>query len=114
MTQRSQPVRVPTGLPFGERQALEDQQRAAPLPNSEGGPPQPAGPPTPQSLRPDIYGPTTRPDEPLTAGAPAGPGPDNLGMLPPDEVGFLRALYLKYPSPGLARMLEFAIKRSRQ
>ncbi|MBM4407746.1 MAG: hypothetical protein FJ038_03895 [Chloroflexi bacterium] len=78
-----QPVRVPTGQPYGQAQALEQSQQAAPLPQAP--PPPPGryieGTRTPQAAvayRPPnlgLNGPTTRPDEPITAGVPVGPGP---------------------------------------
>ena len=61
--------------------------------------------------RPDVFGPTGRPNEPLTAGAPAGPGGNRLGILPDDPVEFLRAVYLQYPSQGLRRLIETANER---
>ena len=115
-----QPTRVPTGGPLGQRQQLEQAQNTIPLPRSGGvstpPPPAPGGPPTPGSAAapvapPNVFGPTGRPDEPVTAGAPVGPGP-NGGMLPDDPVQFLRAIAMQYPSAGIQRLLERA-SRSR-
>ncbi len=57
--------------------------------------------------------PTERPDEPVTAGVPLGPGPgpEALGPLgapgsPDDEVMALRAAYAAYPSEELRQILE--------
>lgn len=63
-------------------------------------------------MPPDVFGPTGRPDEPVTAGAPAGPGP-NGGMLPSDSLAsFLRAVVIESGGdPNLMRMLERAVKR---
>jgi len=59
-----------------------------------------------------LTGPSARPDEPITAGAPfgAGPGPAAGGvmprMIPVDPVlETLRALYAMYPNDGLAEMI---------
>ena len=110
----TQPVRVPTGGPQGQRQQLEASQKAIPLPAGTG-PQQGAAPPNGAVpvQRPDVFGPTSRPGEPLTAGAAAGPGPNGIGMLPDDVDGFLRAIEMQYPSPGLRRLREFSARRTR-
>ena len=106
----TQPVRVPTGGPQGQRQQLETAQQVIPLPDRQGG-----APPAPTNgapvERPDVFGATTRPGEPLTAGASEGPGPNGLGMLPDDPNELLRAVWLQFPSPGLRRLIEFANNR---
>lgn len=65
MSQRvdKQPMRAPTGMPYGEAGALMDAQRAAPLPTT----------PTPNITGLDA--PTAAPGQPVTAGAAFGPGP---------------------------------------
>lgn len=60
--------------------------------------------------------PTDRPDEPLTAGLPIGPGPGPAGMaalpeLNPD-IERLRALARIYPSRDLMRLIALAEARS--
>lgn len=75
-----QPIRVPTGGSYGSATELAALQQAAPLAATPGGDAPPAGggmpPITPMGA------PTQRPDEPVTAGAPLGPGPgmDALGL----------------------------------
>ena len=107
-----QPVTVPTGGPLGQRQQLETAQEVIPLPDRRGG--SPGGPPPPGGGGPipvdrlDVFGATQRPDEPLTAGAPAGAGPGQIGMLPPDYIQGLVAIQMEYPSPGLRRLIAFA------
>ena len=104
MTQNTQPVRVAPGGKYGARKALESQQSAIPLPDNVARlPAQPAVAPV---ARPDIFGPTQRPNEPVTAGAALGAGPSNLGVLPDDPVELLRILNTMFPSPGLRAMLE--------
>lgn len=85
----SQPVRVPSGGQYGDRQALEQMQQGAPLASSPGGgvgAPQSAG-----DLTAGLVGlgePSQQPDVPVTAGAAAGagPGPEALGLPnAPDE-----------------------------
>lgn len=67
MSQRvdKQPMRAPTGMPYGEAGALMQSQRDAPLPESN-----PAAPPPVE-----LGAPTERPGQPVTAGAALGPGP---------------------------------------
>lgn len=61
-----QPVRDPGGLPYGDNKALHNIQAAAPMSQS-------ATPPPPEAI--PIHAPTTRPNQPVTAGADAGAGP---------------------------------------
>ena len=82
----------------------EDAQRAAPMaggtppsPVSGGGAAQGAPP-----AQPNIFAPTERPNEPLTAGAE---------LLPPDPVAHIRALYARFPNDDLRRLLERASER---
>lgn len=114
MTSRPQQIRTPTGLRYGEAGALEEAQRGAPLPDNRGGPgPASAGGPAgaPPGV-PDVFGPTARPNEPITAGAAEGAGTTNLEPdLPQDPAEMLRAIYLQHPSPGIRRLLEKATGR---
>jgi hypothetical protein len=78
----SQPVRTPSGGAYGERQALEQMQQAAPLSASPGGD---VGSPVPADLTEGLVGldaPTQDPDTPVTAGAAMGEGPglEALGL----------------------------------
>lgn len=61
-----QPVRVAPGGEYGERKESEEIQASAPMAAQPA--PAPAPRPTP------LGAPTARPDEPVTAGADAGPG----------------------------------------
>lgn len=77
-----QPVRAPSGGAYGDRQALEQMQQAAPLSASPGGD---VGAPAPADVGADVVGfdqPTQMPDTPITAGAALGdgPGPEALGL----------------------------------
>ena len=67
LSQRSdtQAITTPTGMPYGEAGALRAAQQAAPLPAT----------PTPNVI--DLAAPSQRANEPVTAGADAGPGPDS-------------------------------------
>jgi len=71
----TQAVRRIPDMPYGEQQALTQQQQAAPLPKAttpqaQGQPVRPRRP-MPQM---DIFAATQRPTEPVTAGLPFGPG----------------------------------------
>lgn len=119
-----QPVRVPTGGQYGDATALRQTEQAAPLAASAGG--DQAPPPgllAGLSLPPGVgfsEG-TSRPDEPVTAGAASGPGPgpEVLG-LPNQEQQDVAALAAYLPvfehmanqagSSSAARNLVRAIK----
>ena len=117
LNQSKQPVMVASGQPYGARQAQEAAQGAIPLP---------AAPPVsvPAQPRPQVPAPgslgvfnrgTERPDEPLTAGLPIGPGsgPEVLPMSPvlsqDDQLlAQLRGLYSAFPSEDLAALIDYA------
>lgn len=97
-----QPIRVASGGAYGARQALETQQQAAPLPNSAptGGRAGPGAAPVP--VGPSVFGPSTRPNEPVTAGLRSGPA-----IMGDDPDAVLRALYQLFPHPDIARLLRY-------
>lgn len=71
----AQGAKYMAGGKYGEGQQLMQQQKSAPM---SGGPakPKPAAPANPNlSGIVPLTAPTQRPDEPLTAGSPFGPGP---------------------------------------
>lgn len=79
-----------SGMPYGENQAMEAIQSAAPLAASgqasarasrRGGAGRQAASAASQSVTP-LFAPTQRPDEPVTAGAPFGPGVGPSPMRP--------------------------------
>ena len=100
---KSQPLRVPTGGAYGEAGALTEQQQGAPL-AAGGGSPVPTGGAglggKPAAGGGGAFGPTQRPNEPVTAGQPsqAAGGSDSLVVL--------RAMYDKYPSPYILSLLQ--------
>lgn len=96
-----QPIRVASGGEYGERQALEQQQQAAPLAvaGSSGGGGAPARPAAPV----DVFGPSGRPDEPITQGSAP-----SRGSQAPANVStqlFLKAMYRMMPTPELRRLM---------
>ena len=103
------------GQTYGEAGKQIAAQKAVPM----------AAPPTdvapaPQRVAPGQLGPlnrpTERPNEPVTAGAPFGPGPTPQGMayMGPRNadpiLDELRALYAQYPNEDLANMLDSYIR----
>ena len=96
----SQPIRVASGQPYGQRQALEGAQRAAPLPVSGQGPPTPGGPPQAPGAMPStegLFAPSNIP-------GPGGPAPDR-SFIPEDPDMLMRAIYQAYPHPEIARLM---------
>lgn len=111
-TDGTQPVRVAPGGAHGTRQALEQQQQAAPLPDRTGAAPT-GTPPGPGGAAPptihDPFAPTRRPGEPITAGVNAGPGPGRQQpLLPEDPYEAVRALIQANPHPDLIALLRYA------
>ena len=107
------------GQTYGEAGKQLAAQRAVPM----AAPPTDVAPTaTPQQPRvaPGSMGPlsrpTERPMEPVTAGAPFGPGPTPTGMqyMGPRNsdpiLDELRALYSQYPNEDLANMLDSYIR----
>jgi hypothetical protein len=81
-TDRGQPIRDPGGLPYGDNQDLRTTQGAAPM-AAAGAQTGPARPSVPlAAMGPDLYAPTDRPGEPLTAGSDFGPGPGSAALGP--------------------------------
>lgn len=110
---------------YGGRKFLTDLQRAG----GGAGAPAPASSPTgidPADLSPEqlrraqalsgavgeeaqgVFGPSRRPNEPLTAGAALGPGPglDPTLSMDSDPNIFLQAMYAILPHPAIARLFD--------
>jgi len=99
----TQAVRRIPGMPYGEQQALTQQQQAAPLPKDTTPQAQPAmRRPIPQM---DVFAQTQRPSEPVTSGLPFGPGVGPTAPVSDDPDMLLRAIYSVYPDPLLLRLL---------
>ena len=89
-----QPVRVPTGGAYGDAKAAREQQSGAPMQSA------PAG------MTQGVFGPTARPGEPVTDGAPLGPGASPEPVLADDPDMLLRAMYRATGHPDLLRLLQ--------
>jgi len=99
----TQAVRRIPDMPYGEQQALTQQQQAAPLPKDTTPQAQPAmRRPIPQM---DVFAQTQRPSEPVTSGLPFGPGVGATEPVSDDPDMLLRAIYSVYPDPLLLRLL---------
>lgn len=109
---------VPTGLPYGERQAREQALRALPLPSAQSAAPVVSAAPGTPANRPvpiPLDAPSERPDEPLTEGLRlgAGRGPEVLGLDSggDDTLTVLRGLYRAFPNDDLRRLIAEAESR---
>jgi hypothetical protein len=85
---------IPGGGKYGERKDLAELQSGAamqgnPTPNV----PSPTVPTAPPQQLTNLFAPTERPDEPITAGAPFGPG-----LTPPQETTGRYKMVSKYMS----------------
>jgi hypothetical protein len=106
LNRNKQPVAAGPSQEYGQRARLERAQVAVPLPQ------QPQAPFVGPDQVPSFSNPTSRPQEPITAGLPFGagrnPGPMDRPPSPTaDGVGDrLRALYLAFPTPELRELLE--------
>lgn len=95
-------VMDPTGLPYGEGQEFHDLQTSAPMAGSNAAPtPRPSAASSAPAMATPFDAPTTRPDEPMTAGSPFGPGATPGVQAPPDQRQKLRAVL-----PVLLRMAD--------
>ena len=103
---KKQPIRVPSGGAYGERQAAEQQQAGAPM--AGGGPAMPgAAGPSPQGGPPQgggAFGPTQRPNEPNTQ----MPGVQQQNPLATNPQAALRVLYARFPNPAIKRLMDWS------
>jgi len=99
---------------YGGVKALADAQKAVPTgPSPTSAPPQ-IQRPVPGAAGP-LTRPTERPNEPITAGANFGPGPNAMQAGIPIPTGDqalaeLRAIYAMYPNDDLADLIDSATR----
>lgn len=107
-----------TGGKYGENKALMEQQQGAPLAGSPTPNPRVSAPVQQTPVTP-LFAPTQRPDEPVTAGMPFGPGPEQIvGMQNLNNKAEFASLstsllpLLKYDTTGSVKVLyDIAVKR---
>ena len=103
---KTQPIRKPTGLGYGEAGALEAQQRGAPLPAGGGVPGSPVSTGAPgggASIPTEgVFGPSTM------GGAPPGIVSDPTQLMAQNPQAFLRVLAAKFPHPALRRLVDWS------
>ena len=99
------------GQTYGKNKEQMQAQRAVPMRRS---PTEIQARSTKQAPLTPITAPSARPDEPITAGAPFGPGPGPMETGMPtqeqnddDALRELRAVYMMYPSQELADIIQF-------
>ena len=98
-----------TGNEYGERKRREDAVAAMPIPTGGGTAriaPRADRRPVPQPIPGGFAAKTARPNEPLTAGLPMGPGPNQPPVAVDQTSMELRAIYSKYPSEALRGIIE--------
>jgi hypothetical protein len=110
------PAKAATGQTYGEAGKQLAAQRAIPM----AAPPTAVAPTATPRVAPGSMGPlsrpTERPMEPVTAGAPFGPGntPQGMQYMGPRNsdpiLDELRALYSQYPNEDLANMLDSYVR----
>ena len=108
MAETKLPVTTATNQQYGMALAQQKSQQAVPMGQSPVSAPQQTTPTVrPGSLTP-LTAPTARPNEPITAGADFGPGPNSavVGMIPQigsknDLAMRVRAIASQFPSAAL-------------
>lgn len=104
-TDLNQPVVASPSKVYGDSAASVEQQRAMPLAQAPAGPVMrsPAGGPLVQPG--GLFAPSGRPEEPVHAGMPIGPGggPDFAQLTDRD---LIEAIARMYPSSGIMSLLE--------
>jgi hypothetical protein len=101
--------KVAPGGKYGERKAMQEMQSAAPMAASQR---QPNKVPLP-NITP-LTAPTSRPDEPVTAGVPMGPGPgpEALGPIQTAKLSDVLAKIVDYdPSGEVADLYDYLLTR---
>lgn len=107
LSRRKVPHLERSGLPYGENKAVSEQQSAAPMspqgaPGGGGASPRPAAQRGPNG----VFGPSERPNEPLTAGVDFGAGRGAATpMLPDDPDLLLKALVHHDAHPDLVALM---------
>ena len=114
----TQAIRRIPGMPYSEQQKLTEQQKAAPLPKTarestlrkaqqEGMEKRGMKPPARGFTPVDVFGQTQSPDQPITDGAPVGPGRMGATLTPVQRGDlFMRALAEGFPTSDTMSLYE--------
>lgn len=125
-TDLHQPIKAAPGGEYGSVTALKQGQEVVPLPNANATPSPSPSPiaSAPAGVAPgdiNFTAPTARPNEPVTAGLPVGPGPGpealNLPSQAATTAGQLRTLYANIPAAqnnDFLRLVELAEQQAWQ
>lgn len=113
---RTQAAAAPKGQQYGQAGMQLDSQKVVPIAGRATGKSSPVSQQPPmQGLAPGeiptLSDPSVRPNEPLTAGLPSGPGPGPSSLTTaaygPQELSVMRALYQKFPNEDIRRLIEW-------
>lgn len=103
----TQPAQAPKNQEYGKAGAQKAGQSVQPI---AGSPKAPLPGMAPGQI-PTLSDPSARPDEPVTAGIPSGPGPGPEALksasFGPQELSVMRGIFLKYPNDDLRRLIEW-------
>ncbi len=107
--QRDAKIQRAAGGSYGERTELAGLATGAPM--AKAAPVATMSPASASIPTVGIFEPTTRPNEPLTAGVDVGEGPGSEVLMTPVDApdqlaAFARAMYMANPTPQLRRIVE--------
>lgn len=112
-TDKTQPVQAPSGMPYGENQALQQSQQDAPLPQTAPQDPWETVMQHAQGMDfspVPFNAPSNRPHEPVTTGLASGPGagPEAMGPQVGVSAALQRAIAMSGGNGVLQALLENA------
>lgn len=107
--QRDAKIQRASGGSYGERTELAGLATGAPM--AKAAPMATMSPAAASIPTVGIFEPTTRPNEPITAGVDVGEGPGSEVLMTPVDApdqlaAFARAMYMANPTPQLRRIVE--------
>lgn len=112
MSQRTDSQPEFTGLGYGENKAVNDQMSSAPMPSGPSTPSAQGGGPAAPMGREGVFGPTSRPQEPMTAGVDWGPGAAAPPKVMQDDP-YLLARALLQADPGNEQLARIVARLAR-
>ena len=105
-TDGTMPIMRGQDMPYGESQAYQNLQQAAPMGDSGGAN---MGIPQQSAQAPDVFAPTEIPGEPITAGVPIGEGMGPQRQIAEDVDILLSAMYSVNPHPVIADLINLSL-----